>query len=277
MDIIPANAGRETIVAAIEANFVAGGKSWAAWPSLELIENDVILAYTTGLPHPLGNGIVQARFPVDQADKHIKEAINLFSKRRLPFIWWVTPASQPSDLAEKLLAYGLAADGETPGMVADLRQLSEQQVLPAGLALTWVQNETDLAQWQRPFATGFQIPDNIATIFAGMMGAAGLGVDGAWQNVIGWLDGEPVACASLFLGEGVAGIYNVTTIPTAQRQGIGTAVTLALMQRSKKQGAELAVLESSSQGTAVYERLGFKAVCSFSQFVWTPDVEETSS
>lgn len=277
MDIIPANASQETIVAAIEANFVAAGKSWSAWPSLEMIENDVVLAFTTGLPHPLGNGVVQGRFPVDQADKLIKETINLFSKRRLPFIWWVTPASHPPDLGEKLLANGLMADGETPGMAADLRQLSEQQALSAGLTLTWVQNETDLAQWQRPFATGFQIPDNIAAIFAGMMGAAGLGVDSAWQNVIGWLDDEPVACASLFLGEGVAGIYNVTTIPAAQRQGIGTAVTLALMQKAKKQGAELAVLESSSQGTAVYERLGFKAVCSFSQFIWTPDVEETNS
>lgn len=71
MDVIPANASQETIVAAIEANFVAAGKSWAAWPGLELIENDVILAYTTGLPHPVGNGVAQGRFPVDQVDNLI--------------------------------------------------------------------------------------------------------------------------------------------------------------------------------------------------------------
>jgi predicted GNAT family acetyltransferase len=59
----------------------------------------------------------------------------------------------------------------------------------------------------------------------------------------------------------VVGIYNVATVPDARRGGFGTALTAAAMAYGLERGARWAILESSSMGMSVYERLGFRQVC----------------
>jgi ribosomal protein S18 acetylase RimI-like enzyme len=74
------------------------------------------------------------------------------------------------------------------------------------------------------------------------------------------LDGEPVAAAALFIGAGVAGIYNVCTVPEARGHGIGTAVTAVALDAAVADGLDLAVLGASDKGYSVYRRLGFRDV-----------------
>ena len=69
-----------------------------------------------------------------------------------------------------------------------------------------------------------------------------------------------MAAAALFLGAGVAGIYNVCTVPEARGRGIGGAVTGAALREAASRGLRLAVLGSSEMGYPVYRRLGFHDV-----------------
>jgi ribosomal protein S18 acetylase RimI-like enzyme len=81
-----------------------------------------------------------------------------------------------------------------------------------------------------------------------------------WQIFVGYLESEPVATHILFNGASVAGVYAVATIPAAQRQGIGAAITLKPLLDAREMGYRYAVLFSTEAGLRVYQRIGFRLV-----------------
>jgi ribosomal protein S18 acetylase RimI-like enzyme len=90
------------------------------------------------------------------------------------------------------------------------------------------------------------------------------------RHFLGRLDGEPVATCSLFLGAGVAGIYDVGTLPEHRKRGIGAAITRAAVAEAAAAGYRMAILHSSALGMNMYRGIGFEAVCAIGQYVWAP-------
>ena len=85
------------------------------------------------------------------------------------------------------------------------------------------------------------------------------------------LSGElerPAGTAQLFLGAGVAGIYQVTCLPEARRQGIGGAVTWAALRAARARSYRVGILPASEQGSGVHRRLGYQAYGRLNQYGW---------
>jgi predicted acetyltransferase len=89
----------------------------------------------------------------------------------------------------------------------------------------------------------------------------GIGHGFPLHHFLGRLDGEPVATASLLPAGGIAGVYDVSTVPEARRRGIGTAMTLATLRAARDLGYQLAFLQPSAMGRPLYERIGFRQRC----------------
>jgi len=85
-----------------------------------------------------------------------------------------------------------------------------------------------------------------------------------WDRFIGYVgyrDEEPVSTAAVVVGAGVAGIYNVATLPGFQRQGCGEAVMRhALEVVRREHGIERSILQSTPAGYRLYERMGYRPV-----------------
>jgi GNAT superfamily N-acetyltransferase len=104
---------------------------------------------------------------------------------------------------------------------------------------------------------------------------------GAWINLglvdyfhdyIGYLHGEPVATASIMYGDGVAGLYNVATLPEARGKGIEAMISYVPFNDAEKNGYRYGILHASSMGYPVYKRLGFQDICKLIRYTWDPEV-----
>ena len=62
----------------------------------------------------------------------------------------------------------------------------------------------------------------------------------------------------MLLALGVAGLYNVATLPEARGKGIGAYMSFAPLLEAREDGYRIGILQASDMGRSVYERLGFQ-------------------
>jgi ribosomal protein S18 acetylase RimI-like enzyme len=88
--------------------------------------------------------------------------------------------------------------------------------------------------------------------------------DAVWErfhSFVGYVDGEPVTTAAIVMGGGVAGVYNVATLPGHQKRGYGEAVMRhAIAGARRGRGMERVILQSTPAGLNLYQRMGFRTV-----------------
>ncbi len=90
---------------------------------------------------------------------------------------------------------------------------------------------------------------------------------------IGELDGVPVASSMLVVSDGAgvrcAGIYNVGTLESHRRRGLGEAMTAHAAEIGRRDhGCVVATLQASPMGYPVYERMGYREVTRWQR--WHP-------
>lgn len=214
------------------------------------------------------NCVVRADLDPDDADTMIAASIERFEAHGVPGTWHVGPAMRPQDLGERLRRHGFAESEADVGMAIELGELPEAIPVPESFAIERVVDERGLAAWTSVLARGFGEGEPEAAWVGEVYRRIGLFNDVPWRHFLGRLDGEPVATASLFVGAGAAGVYFVSTLPPARRQGIGAAITLAALRAGRDLGLQLGVLGSSQAGYPVYRRLGFRELCHIRIFEW---------
>lgn len=273
MDDILQDSSASALATAIEANLFDLWSLFHHWPQAEMHDDPDLLWSITNIPFPMFNSILRAKLAPDRVDDTIKAAITRCKTRNVPMLWWTGPATSPADLRVYLEANGLNHEDDLPGMAVDLQILNDNVPIPDGFTIEKVKDIEDLKKWRQPFAAGFGIPEFVADAFIDFFERISFGAQRRFHNYTGWLKGEPVATVSVYYGAGVAGIYNVATIPAARRQGIGALITLAPLLEAREMGYRVGILQSSKMGVNVYRRLGFQEYCTISHFVWSPEHE----
>jgi GNAT superfamily N-acetyltransferase len=221
-----------------------------------------------GSPLDYHNAVVHANLSAQETDAAIREVAERFKAHQVPGSWHLSPSMQPQDLSQRLEAQGFINGGDEPGMAAFLPALNEHIATPDGFLINRVRDTETLARWAATLAVGFGEGEREANWVAYIYRQIGLGDDVPWRHYLGWLNNQPVATASMYLGAGVAGIYFVFTVPQARRQGIGAAITVAALRDARDMGYQVGVLGSSESGFPVYERVGFRQYCNFMIYEW---------
>ncbi len=215
------------------------------------------------------NCVVAADLSREEADAEIETSLQRMRAHDVPGSWHVGPSMRPSDLGERLVAQGFVYGGDDIGMAVDLSALPEEVPVAEGFAVERVSDEAGFGEWAATFGPGFGLGQVEVGWFEEIFRR--LGLERAWRHYLGRLAGEPVATSALFFGAGVAGVYCVSTVERARRQGIGAAVTLAALHEARDLGYTVGVLGSSEMGYPVYRRLGFEEYCRIGLYEWSPE------
>jgi ribosomal protein S18 acetylase RimI-like enzyme len=229
----------------------------------------------SGGMHPILNAVFATHWAPDlsleQMREKIQAALAPFRARHVPFVWSVWPSTQPADLGSHLQAWGLVLAHTEPGMSLDLARPLPDMPSVEGLGVDVVRDDEMWDQWLTACSRGFEFSEHDQTTLRPYFWQ--LGYAEPMRHFLGRLNGEAVATTTLLLRNGVAGIYNVATLPAARRQGLGAALTLAALRYAQSQGYPRAMLLATPSGYPVYRRLGLLECCTVPQYVWVPGSE----
>jgi GNAT superfamily N-acetyltransferase len=89
----------------------------------------------------------------------------------------------------------------------------------------------------------------------------------AFHTLVARRRGENVATAIAFDHDGDCGIYNMSTVQSARRQGLGTALTARHVHDAAARGCSTASLQSTPMAERVYAAVGFRDLGRILEFV----------
>jgi len=245
------------IADALERNQWEFIRGFAAVAGVEVVDDARALRVATGVPSPLFNPVLRATVAQDEVPALIDEAREWYRLRRLPWSWYVGPASGPGNIVRELERRGFAKVTEPPGMAADLANLDD---LDPGLpvVIERVADRRAVDEWFSVFAPAFELSRAAASAFRDLIIAGGLDDSAPMRNYVAYVGSEPVATGSLVPAAGVGGIYNIATRADRRGRGIGRSITWTLMREAAGMGYRAAILWSTAAGLPVYRRLGFE-------------------
>lgn len=266
----PLGAGeRAAAAAAIETNLFELAALFSFLPGAETGRDDAGCWTLSGVPFPFFNSVVATAASPERADVAIERVVARARRRGVPVLWWIGPSTRPADLGARLERHGFERDEPAPGMLLELAHLPARGAAPAGLVVERVSDAAALAAWVTVMRIGFGIESELEAPWRAWLSAVGLGDDSPFRHFLARLDGVPVATASVLLAAGVAGVYNVATLPAARRRGCGAEVTRqALAAARDREGQAWSILHSSPMGLRVYRALGFRAHCRIGVYFW---------
>jgi GNAT superfamily N-acetyltransferase len=258
----------------VDAAVWAAVGPYRAAPGAVVADTGRLRWFRTRIDYEGLNGVLWARLPERGLDDAIERALAPFREAGVAMFWHVGPTSAPESLPRALEAAGLTHYEDEPGMVTDLGALGPPPAAPAGLRIRQVGDEDDLAIWSRRWAG--TPPDANVDGLVELRATCGLGGDPATPHLLGLLDGTPVACAAVFVGDRrhrpppAALVENLVTVVPARRTGVASALTHACLALARARGLGRAVLTSSPDGHGLYRRLGFRDRCIVSRYRYPP-------
>jgi ribosomal protein S18 acetylase RimI-like enzyme len=232
--------------------------------------DDVVTWIVAGSPIGYHNAVVRCHAGAERARRLVNEWIDELRARSLPGSWHLSPAMRPEGLAGLLTEAGFVDGGDEPAMAVELSGLSLAPRSSDHLDIYPVRGDDDVDLYRDVLAAGFGEGPKEADWVRSVWRTIGFNDDSPWQHLVGVLDGQAVATASVLMTGAIGGIYFVATHPDQRRRGFGTAITHRAMVEAASRGATHAVLGSSPMGHSVYERLGFRTRFSYRLFEFEP-------
>lgn len=247
----------DEVTHAVEKNLAAFITAYCAINQGETHESPGLTWVYSGMKMAYFNSVVECHLSADEAETVVPALLADYRARPERALWWVTATTTPGDMSARLQRHGCAFAWRDTGMAMDMAMLPVAPDAP-DLSITPLSNPDEIHAWLDIYGVGYQLSRAVRDDYGSILTRILADHPEIGPYYLAHLEGQPAGIASLFCSEGVAGIYEVATLPAMRRRGLGYAVTLAALREARARGCRLAVLQASSGGFPVYERIGFR-------------------
>ncbi|GAC1388764.1 MAG: hypothetical protein NVS4B11_11280 [Ktedonobacteraceae bacterium] len=258
------------LIAAMEANYTAYATYFSRVPYLELLQSpDITLIMSKEFA--LWNVVINTHLVPENVTASIEATLSTFDSLNLPLVWHILPSTQPSDLEQHLEEHDFLLFEEEPHMLIEPARHALHMPDIAGFTIECVTDVASFARWHKATVAGF-FPNtpSLGQIYFDAYTLLGFDLQGPFLHYVGYMHGEPVTSSTLLLTEGMAGIYDVSTIPSARGKGFGTAITLAPLLEAQARGYRYVCLQATQMGYPIYQRIGFTEQYRAHKYLWRP-------
>jgi ribosomal protein S18 acetylase RimI-like enzyme len=226
--------------------------------SAEIRIEDGVGFFSTGLDHPFFNQIVTDDGATPAA---LARAVTEM-RARVRSHDVVLRRGKDDHLAAVLADLGLKLDEESlPGMALD--PIPARRPAPPGFEVRVIEDDAGLEDHMAVAAEGFQMARPMVDAFIGprLWEAPGCVV------YVGYADGAAVTAGFTVRSGRAIGVYTIATVVSARGRGFGEAMTRRIVADGAAAGCDVAVLQASTMGRPIYERIGFRLVQEYDVFV----------
>lgn len=202
------------------------------------------------------NGVLWSGLDEHTADAAIAEQVRYFTARGYDFEWKLYAHDRPADLGDRLLAAGFEPEPEEALMVAEIRDLPTEVVLPDGVRLLPV---TDAAGvdllvrvHEQVFATSpARLRQRLITQLAESPQTISM--------VVAMAGDQPICGARMELhpGTGFAGLWGGGTLASWRGRGVYRALVAHRACLAAELGYQYLQVDASDDSRPILRRLGF--------------------
>lgn len=191
-----------------------------------------------------------------QIGDHLDRILDWYRGRRpdREAICWYLHSAPPGDLEARLFARGFAPNWQPHWMWCDLRHLPSSDDFLSPFAIQVVENE--------PVGQMDDLP-NYDPQEAPVLAALHHAYPRHAPSLIAFQDQHVVGRCMLNITTGawgIAGLFAMGVVPSARRQGIGTALARTACHLALQMGCHHVALNATSMGESVYRRVGFQSM-----------------
>ncbi len=243
-------------------------RAWcAAWGSLGYDGvtqvddlSQMLRVVTPTSPDLLLNAILRyrQRDAVTRADVEAALAVHRAACR--PPQWWLRLGSEPAGLRDRLYEVGMRVWGTPTGMALPLAGATFSADVGGDLALGRARRSAEAEAALRIIAEVFDLDGPPMRRWC-------VG-NPRFMTYLALARGTPAAALVMQITDGIAGFFQVATVPRFRRRGIAHALMRHALCDAQSLGASTAALTASPMAEGLYRQLGFSACCTFEQ--WMP-------
>jgi len=216
----------------------------------------------TGEPHPLGNvAIVSDPGNPGTTEAAIEPLLDCGFPAAVLYTQGVSET-----VARSIMALGFESEGTMPAMAVEIGRMAAT-ALPPGYDWARIGAGDDGRAWSEALAVGYGLPGGLARLFSPESLGADMARDASTQFFAVLQNGRAVATSLLYLADGLAGVYCVSTLEEERGKGLGAHVTAEALRMAHQLGYRVGVLPSSPAGHSVYRGLGFEDLGGVPMFV----------